>query len=181
MLNPQIKFRYKDYLQLPEQDRRELIGGDFYVVPAPSFRHQHIVANLGLILSGYIRAKAIGEVLWAPFDVVLSEHDVVQPDILYISNERRHIITEANASGAPDLVIEVLSPSTAERDKDLKLSLYARHGVREYWIVDPNENSVDVMELSAEGFEKTTSYSSGAISSSVLPQLAVDLDDVFAE
>lgn len=122
MQKPQVKFRYKDYLQLPEQDRRELIGSDFYVVRAPSFRHQHIVANLGLILRGYVRANSMGDVLWASFDVVLSEHDVLQPDILFISNERRHIITEGNASGAPDLVIEVLPPSTAERDKDLKLA-----------------------------------------------------------
>ena len=106
MQSSKIKFTYRDYLLLPEGDRRELIEGDFYVVPSPTFNHQDVVANLGPALRHYARAKGFGTVLWAPFDVVLSDEDVVQPDILYISNERRGIITKNNATGAPDLVID---------------------------------------------------------------------------
>ena len=94
-------------------------------------------------------------------DVVLSEESVVQPDILFVSNERREIITEDNIHGAPDLVVEILSPSTADRDKELKLRLYAQAGVREYWIVDPDERSVQVMELGSSGYTSIHGYTSG--------------------
>jgi Uma2 family endonuclease len=151
MLNPRIKFTYTDYLLLPEGDRRELIEGDFHVVPSPSFRHQTIAANIGTILINFVRGKALGTVLWAPMDVVLTQESVVQPDILFISNERREVIADNNISGAPDLVVEILSPSTADRDRELKLRLYARHGVREYWIVDPDERTVQVMLLGTGG------------------------------
>ena len=178
MQNPQIKFTYRDYLLLPEQDRRELIEGEFYMPPSPSFRHQNIVAHLGSKLRHYVEANKLGVVLFAPMDVVLSETNVVQPDILFISNERREIITPANISGAPDLVVEILSPSTAERDRELKLRLYSRYGVREYWIVDPDEESVHVLEL---GTDTIGTYASGAVSSPLLPGLRTDVEDIFAE
>ena len=178
--NPQIKFTYTDYLLLPEGDRRQLIDGDLYMVPAPSFRHQGVLANLATILRGFVRANNLGEVLWAPFDVVLSAENVVQPDILFVSNERRGIITEANISGAPDLVVEVLSPSTADRDRQLKLGLYSRFGVSEYWIVDPDERSVRVMALGEPGEPSASTYSSGSISSRLIPGLSVAVEKVFA-
>ena len=179
MENPQIKFTYRDYLQLPEQDRRELIEGDFYMAPAPNIRHQTISGNLGMILRDFVRRNKLGVVLLAPTDVVLSDLNVVQPDILYISNERREIITENNISGAPDLVVEILSPSTASRDRELKLGLYARFGVREYWIVDPDESSVQVMELGTEGYDTIGCYDSGEVESSVLPGFHIAIDEIF--
>ena len=179
MENLQIKFTYRDYLLLPEQDNRELIEGDFHMVPSPSFRHQNILANLGTILREFVRKNRLGVVVWAPMDVVLSDLNVVQPDILYISNERREIITENNISGAPDLVIEILSPSTASRDRELKLGLYARFGVREYWIVDPDESSVQVMELGAEGYDTIGSYDSGEVESSVIPGFHIAINEIF--
>ena len=181
MQNPRIKFTHRDYLLLPEQDRRELIEGDFYVVPSPSFRHQSIVANLGVVLWDFVRRNRLGVVLWAPMDVALSEVNVVQPDILFISNERRHIITENNISGAPDLAIEILSPGTAQRDRELKLSLYSRFGVREYWIVDPDERSVQAMGLGPEGYNTIRTHTSGMVSSPLLPGLDIPLDEIFAE
>ena len=180
MQNPQIKFTYSDYLLLPEQDRRELIDGDFYVVPSPNVRHQNIARDLGVILWDFVRTSDLGVVLWAPMDVVLSEENVVQPDILFISNQRRHIIVENNISGAPDLVIEILSPGTADRHRGLKLGVYARYGVQEYWIVDPNESSVEVMELGDQGYSTVGRYVSGDVASSLLPGLRVALDEVFA-
>ena len=181
MQNPQIKFTYRDYLLLPEQDRRELIEGDFYAVPAPSFRHQTISRDLGTLLWDFVKTNNLGVVLWAPVDVVLSEESVVQPDILFVSNERREIITEDNIHGAPDLAVEILSPSTADRDKELKLRLYAQAGVREYWIVDPDERSVQVMELGSSGYTSIHGYTSGNASSPLLPGLELSLDEVFAE
>ena len=180
MLNPRIKFTYRDYLLLPEGDRRELVDGDFYMVPSPSFRHQNISTNLGRALANYVLDNSLGIVLWAPMDVVFTDKDVVQPDIMFISNERRDIITEANIAGAPDLVIEILSPSTADRDRELKLRLYARHGVREYWIVDPDEKTVQIMELGPEGYDKIRSLDTGEVSSSVLSGLSMSTDQIFA-
>ena len=179
MQDTKLKFTYRHYLLLPEGDRRELIEGDFYVVPAPSFRHQAISRNLGSVLWAFIRANRLGEMVWAPTDVVLSQESVVQPDILFVSNERRGIITEANVSGAPDLVVEILSPSTAERDRELKLDLYARYGVREYWIVDPEAETVEVMELGAEGASRVRRYDGGSVESALLTGLAISLADVF--
>ena len=175
-----LRFTYRDYPLLPEGDRRELIEGDFYVVPAPSFRHQIISRNLGTLLWEFVRGEGLGQVVWAPTDVVLSLESVVQPDILFISNERRGIITEDNVSGAPDLVVEILSPSTAERDRELKRTLYARYGVREYWIVDPEDSSVEVMALEEAGFVSARRYTSGQVEPPLLPGLAIPLGEIFA-
>ena len=180
MQDTRLRFTYRDYLLLPEGDRRELIEGDFYVVPAPSIRHQTVVANLGTLLRELVRRNRLGIILWAPTDVVLSPETVVQPDILFVSNERRGIIMEANVSGAPDLVVEILSPGTAERDRELKLNLYARYGVREYWIVDPEDETVEVMELGPEGPLDVRRYDAGSVESRLLPGLSVTLDDIFA-
>jgi Uma2 family endonuclease len=180
MQSTRLRFTYRDYLLLPEGDRRELIEGDFYVVPAPSFRHQIVSRNLGTLLWDFVRGKDLGEVVWAPTDVVLSPESVVQPDILFISNERRGIITEDNVSGAPDLVVEILSPSTADRDRELKLTLYARYGVREYWIVDPEDSSVEVMALEEAGVESARRYTTGRVESPVLPGLGIALAEIFA-
>ncbi len=180
MQHPQIKFTYRDYLLLPEQDRRELIEGDFYVVPAPSLRHQEVLANLAFALRVFVKKNVLGRVYLAPVDVVLSDEDVVQPDIVFVSEERREILSEANIVGAPDLVIEILSPSTADRDKNLKLSLYVRAGVREYWIVDPVEETVQVLELGSEGYEVDRTYTAGKVPSSVLPGSKIEISHIFA-
>ncbi len=180
MQDTRLRFTYRDYLLLPEGDRRELIEGDFYVVPAPSIRHQTVAANLGTLLRELVRRNRLGIILWAPTDVVLSPETVVQPDILFVSNERRGIITEPNVSGAPDLVVEILSPGTAERDRELKLNLYARYGVREYWIVDPEDETVEVMELGPGGPLDVRRYDAGSVESRLLPGLSVTLDDIFA-
>ena len=186
MQHPQIKFTYRDYLLLPEQDRRELIEGDFYVVPAPSLRHQEVLANLAFALRVFVKKNVLGRVYLAPVDVVLSDEDVVQPDIVFVSEERREILSETNIVGAPDLVIEILSPSTADRDKNLKLSLYVRAGVREYWIVDPVEETVQVvqvvqvLELGPRGYDVDRTYSAGKVSSSVLPGSSIEIGHIFA-
>ena len=179
MQDTRLRFTYRDYLLLPEGDRRELIEGDFFITPVPNIRHQVISRNLGIRLWEFIRSNALGEILWAPTDVVLSPESVVQPDILFVSHERRDIITEANVSGAPDLVVEILSPGTAGRDRELKLTLYAGHGVREYWIVDPEDETVEVVELGAEGAAGVRRYDAGTVESVLFPRLSIALDDIF--
>ncbi|MBZ0256641.1 Uma2 family endonuclease, partial [bacterium] len=128
----ELKYTYHDYCLLPEDKRYEIIDGDAYMVPAPLTRHQRISFNLVRLITNFLDANPIGIVMFAPVDVVLTDNDIVQPDILFISNERHSILTEANVQGAPDWVIEVLSPSSIERDRDLKLKLYSRHTVKEY-------------------------------------------------
>jgi len=114
--------------------------------------------------------------------VVLSDEIVLQPDIVVVLREHAGILDEAGIKGAPDLVVEVISPRTAERDRHYKKTLYARHGVREYWIVDPTEKTVEVYMLGERGFEPVGRYrGEETLKSSLLPGLEVPLREIFAE
>ena len=181
-VNTSIKFSYRDYKSLPESDtkRYELIEGELIVVLSPTTYHQRISGNLEYILREFVRRYNLGYIYDAPCDVVLSEENVLQPDILFITKERSEIITEENIQGPPDLVIEILSSSTAERDRTHKRTLYARYGVREYWIVDPDERTVEIMTLGEEGFEAVGVYQGEArVESPLLPGLVIDLKRIF--
>ncbi|MFQ5812346.1 MAG: Uma2 family endonuclease [Anaerolineae bacterium] len=154
-----VKLTYRDYMTWPDDGRRyELYEGEAYMVPSPSVKHQRISRKLMLLLAQFVDEYQLGEIFDAPLDVVFSESTVVQPDILFISHQRRDIIGEQNVSGAPDLVIEILSPSTEERDRGIKSQLYCRYGVREYWLVDPEERAVEVLALSPEGYQVLGQY-----------------------
>ncbi len=138
---------YSDYLRTSDDERYELLNGELLMVPAPNIAHQKAQAELGIRLGAWVKERGLGSVYFAPTDVVLSDSDVVQPDLLFISNERGHVVTRDNVQGAPDLVVEVLSPSTSAVDWTTKRDLYARYGVREYWIVDPDDRTVAVLSL----------------------------------
>ncbi|MGI9303018.1 MAG: Uma2 family endonuclease [Gammaproteobacteria bacterium] len=187
VVNPNVRFTYEDYKSLPEsmEKRYELLDGDIRMVPAPTTGHQLASQNLNYLLSQFVRQRKLGIVFYAPLDVVLGdgEHrEVVQPDLMFISNGRRHIIAGQEIQGAPDWVIEILSPGTEERDRGYKKSLYARYGVREYWIVDPKERLADVYVLDSQGLGLENRYQSGdLITSRLLPELAVDVDEIFRE
>ncbi|MBE3588011.1 MAG: Uma2 family endonuclease [Thermoanaerobacteraceae bacterium] len=177
----ELKMTYREYRQLPEDKRYELIGGKLYMVPAPSVIHQMVLENLGYILNRHVREKKQGVLLRSPIDVYLTEEDVVQPDIIFISQERRHIIGEANIKGGPDLVIEVLSPSTAAMDQTVKKELYRNHGVREVWYVHPVAQTIEVCTFTPEG-EKRELYArhdEKPFVSTVFPDLRLDLNNVF--
>ena len=177
--SPRVKFTYEDYRRTPEDKRYELIDGDLIMVPSTRAAHQNLMRELGVIFDRYAKERG-GEVYFAPFDVVLSDTDVLQPDILYISNERLHILTEDNVRGAPDLVIEILSPGTADRDRTLKRSLYARHGVREYWLVDPQTSTVEVLWSREGPFDSTVMYTAReTLTSPLLHGLHIQLSEVF--
>jgi Uma2 family endonuclease len=145
-----VKLTYDDFLLFPDDGKRhELIDGEHYVTPSPNAIHQTIVGNLHFALRGYLETHPIGQIFMAPFDVVFSDFDVVELDLLYITAERRHgVLTVQNVRGAPDLVIEIGSPGTRRRDETIKRRLYERDGAVEYWIVDPE---LDVVRIYRRG------------------------------
>ena len=172
---------YKDYCATPDDERYELINGRLMMVPAPNKKHQKVLGNLYAELRQFTREHELGEVYVAPFDVFLSDSDVVQPDVLFISRAREHIVTEQNVRGAPDLVIEVLSPSTAEKDLGEKHELYGRHGVLEYWIVDPVAETVAVHRQGDGRLELAETLGRGdTLRTALLDGLRLKVDDVFA-
>jgi len=132
---PGVKLTYDDFVHFPDDGKRhELIDGEHYVTPSPNRRHQKIVGELFGQIWSHLKRHPTGEIYGAPFDVVFSDFDVVEPDLLFVSNERARVLTEKNVQGAPDLVVEVGSPATRRRDEKTKLQLYERFGVQEYWV-----------------------------------------------
>lgn len=151
LLDPAVCLTYDDYLLFPEDGRRhEIIEGEHYVSPAPNRKHQRILATLSREVGSFVHLRGLGEVLFAPFDVVFSDVDIVQPDLIFVASANLGILTEANAQGAPDLVVEILSESTRKRDLTTKRKLYARSGVAEYWVIDPEIETVTVFRIKGE-------------------------------
>ena len=179
---PWIKFTVKEYMTTPEDKRYQLLDGEMILAPSPTARHQTIAMNLALALQGFVREHAAGRVWFAPLDVVLSNYDVAQPDILFVSNERAGIVTKANIQGGPDLVVEILSPSTLQYDRGYKQLLYSRHGVREYWIVDPDAETVEVLAEGDGGLVHQGAYRrEQTLTSPLLEGLSIDLEQVFGQ
>jgi Uma2 family endonuclease len=178
-----MKYTYEDYLLFPEDgSRHELIGGEHYVAPAPNRKHQWIAGNLHFELRSLLAENPLGHVYFAPLDVVLSDWDVVQPDLLFISNERSAIEQDRGAFGPPDLVIEILSDSTRRRDETLKLDLYSRMGVREYWLFDPELETTSVFRPSGNGLALVAELSAAAgdcLETPLLPGLKLQLARIF--
>lgn len=182
--SPSKKWTYEDYLLLPDEhgERYEIIEGELFVNPAPFLRHQLIVGNFHLIFGPYVRKHRCGELYVAPVDVVLSEIDVVQPDLLYITNEHAAVMTEKNVQGTPDFVIEVLSQETGRRDEVLKLKRYEQFGVTEYWIADPKRNRIRVYLRSSGRLGLALDAGIGdTLASSFFPGLTIPVQEVFAD
>ncbi|MBE0447147.1 MAG: Uma2 family endonuclease [Actinobacteria bacterium] len=176
------KYTYEDYLRIPEDKRYELIGGELIVVPSPKTKHQRISAELGFLLMSYVKENNAGVIFYAPYDVYFDEENVVQPDILFVSKERQDVITEDNVKGAPDLVVEIVSPSSGYYDLVKKKKLYARFGVKEYWLVDPEEKTVEIylLEKDTGSFEPAQSLSEkDQLTSKTFPGLSIDLNKLF--
>jgi Uma2 family endonuclease len=180
VLNVETKLTYADYLKTSDDERCELLNGELVMPPAALTGHQMISMALASRLYLYVNEKGLGTVVAAPTDVVLSDTDVVQPDILFVSSQRSQIVTRENVRGAPDLVVEILSPATAERDRTVKLDLYARHGVKEYWIVDPDVGTVTVLLQGGSGFDMISVYGEGeTLRSQTLAGFSVALQEIF--
>ena len=175
-----VRFTYEDYKHTPEDKRYELLDGELIMVPAPRIAHQRNSREIGFTLLAFVRENDLGEVFYAPCDVVLSDTDVAQPDILFVSKERSYIITEDNIHGAPDLVIEILSPSTAQRDRTLKRTLYERHRVPEYWQADTDAKNVAALTLVNGEYKVAGIYGEGqTLVSPLLPGFTLEIDRIF--
>lgn len=172
-------YTMEDYMKIDDGRRYELIGGEMIVVPSPRPKHQRVSGRIFNHFENYLKNNRLGEVFSAPIDVILGEH-VVQPEILFISKEHLDIIGELNIQGAPDLVVEILSISTAAHDKKKKSQLYFKHGVKEYWLVDLDAKLVDVFKTGEKGWRWVGTFDQEDIlSSALLPGLEIKLLEVF--
>ena len=175
-----IKFTYEDYRHTPDDKRYELLDGELIMAPAPRTAHQRTSRKIGNSLDTFVTENNLGEVFIAPYDVVLSNTDVVQPDLLFVSKERSYIINEDNIRGTPDLVLEILSPSTAQRDRTLKRTLYALHGVPEYWQADTDAKIAMVLTLDNGEYKVAGIYGEGqTLVSPLLQGFTLEVDRIF--
>jgi Uma2 family endonuclease len=177
---------YEDYMRLPDEPRGEVIDGVFHVTPSPGRSHQAIVGDLFIDLGMWLRAHpGIGRAYVAPFDVVLKRERpaiIVQPDILFVSAARAAIVDDRNVKGAPDLVVEVASPYSGGRDAVTKLARYAAHGVREYWLLWPEEARIDVFVADEPGrFGPVRTLQPGdMLTTDLLPGLTLVVGNILA-
>ena len=179
MVTATKKLTYLDYLETPDDVRYELIDGELVLMPSPKTIHQRIQKKL-MWWFMQIEVAGLGTVWDAPYDVFLSETSIFQPDILFISNERAHIITEDNVQGSPDLVVEIISPSDPRRDTVRKRSIYERYRVGEFWLVDPYARNITVLTLGEYGYETAGIYGEGdTLTSPTLPGFALNVSDLF--
>ena len=176
----QGQYTYADYLLTPDDVRYELIEGELIMAPAPTPRHQLISAYFMAFLVPFVRTNGLGWIFSAPIDVHLSDTNLFQPDILFISAERAHIIGETNIQGAPDLAIEIASTRTQTRDQTVKREIYERFGVLEYWLAYPITQTVEVLRLENGRFVSVGVYGLGdTLTTPLLPGLAIDLNEIF--
>jgi Uma2 family endonuclease len=182
---PQGRWTYADYARLADVGfRYEVIQGDLYMSPAPRPRHQRVVKRLAHRLDTFLESQPLGEVFISPIDVILPDlADPVQPDLVFVSADRVHIVSEARIEAPPDLIVEVLSSRTAARDRTLKFDVHARAGVREYWIIDPEPDArtIEVYVLRGDAYALAATFGPGDVTrSEVLPGCALPVDDVCA-
>ena len=180
---PAVKLTYDDFVLFPDDGKRhELIDGEHYVTPSPNINHQRVAGTLFGVIWTHLQSHPLGEVFIAPLDVVISRHDVVEPDVLFVSNERRaELLTEANVQGSPDLVIEVASRRTRKRDETIKRRLYER-GCSEYWVVDPEIEVVRIYRREGDRFGRAIELSREAgdvVTTPLLPGLEIALARIF--
>jgi Uma2 family endonuclease len=183
---PGVKLTYDDFLLFPDDGKRhELIDGEHYVTPSPSRKHQAIVWNLAATIGPYLESHPVGRAFVAPFDVIFSEFDVVEPDLLFISNVRlEEVLTTKNVRGAPNLVVEIASPSTRTRDETLKRKLYERFGVEEYWVIEPKAETIIVHRHDGESYRHSSELSVGrrdTLTTPFLPGLQASLHRIFKD
>jgi Uma2 family endonuclease len=181
-----MKLTYDDFVLFPDDGKRhELIDGEHYLTPSPNTKHQRISLHLVVMIGGWLEEHRVGRLFHAPYDVVLSLFDVVEPDLLYLSNERAaEVMTTLHLQGAPELVVEINSPGTRARDETIKRRLYERAGVSEYWCVDPELDVVRVYRRDGDRFARPVELSREAgdiLTTPLLPGLTLSLERIFQE
>ena len=179
--NGKIVLTYEDYVLLPNDGKRyEVLEGELTVTPASSTKHQTASGNLFVLLSQHIKERDLGKLFHAPIDLILESTSVLQPDLLFVSKARQSIITERAIEGTPDLVVEILSPTTSRIDRVTKAQIYARHSVPVYWIVDPEREAIEIYLLEANGYRLAATLL-GTTPMAALPftELEIAARDVF--
>jgi Uma2 family endonuclease len=178
------KLTYDDYLLFPEDGlRHEILDGEHYVAASPFVRHQRISGRIYRPLGSWVEEHGLGEVFYASVDVVLSPHDVAVPDLFYIAKARAGIITDKNIQGAPDLVVEIISPSTRRRDEGIKLQRYEAFGIEEYWMFYPERRTTRVYRREGSRLRLVDGLSAAAgdiLTTPLLPGLEIPLTEIFA-
>ena len=181
-LSNRIRFKAADIWDTPDDGKRyEVIDGQLYVSPPPVLEHQGASGALYEYIAPFIRRRRLGKLYSAPVGVVLDVENGVQPDLVYVSRERSHILGRRGIEGAPNLVVEILSPSTRARDRGIKLRRYAAAGVPHYWIVDPRTRALEARRLTEQGYELTGTYGPGStFRPELFPGLEIPIDDLWA-
>jgi Uma2 family endonuclease len=177
-----IVITVEDYLEMPDDGNRyEVYEGEIHQMPpSPNLAHQRIVTNLTFVLVGHVRRLRLGEVLVAPFDVILDDLTVVQPDLVFISSERRGILLRQHVRGVPDLVVEVISPWSVQRDREIKAQLYARFGVPHYWLIDPERGEAIAYQLREGAYHQVAAaHGDGTFVAPPFRDLEIPLTDLW--
>ena len=173
------RWTYEDYCKLDDDQRHEIIDGNLLMAASPDTWHQTWVGNLFEILNTHVKKHDLGRVLLSPLDVVLDPENTVEPDLIFVSATRADIIQRRAIFGAPDLLVEIISPSSVRRDRYDKMDLYARFGVKEYWIGDPANKSLEILTLGEKGYTLNCSAEEkGKLKSPLLAGLELDLEQV---
>jgi Uma2 family endonuclease len=174
---------YDDYAALPDDGNRyEVIEGELVMAPAPRVSHQRCSFNLGLIIGPHVKGHGLGEVLTAPCDVVLDERNVLQPDLIFISRARSKVVTEKNLQGAPDLAVEILSPSSLRRDRIQKMRIYARHDVLHLWLFDAQAQTLEEFVLDGSTYRLVSACEGDeTFHPAIFPGLEVPLKEVWGQ
>jgi Uma2 family endonuclease len=181
LLTEKKRSTIEDYERLPEGSPYQLIGGELIMTPSPTPFHQGISQNIELSLGAFVMSKKLGRLFSAPLDIKFSEYDVFQPDIIFVRKERLSLVGREKFNIIPDLVVEILSPSTAYYDLTHKKAVYYKYGVEEYWIVDPADETIEIMVKDSE-FYRTESFfgKTNILQSLMFPGFSMKADEVFA-
>ncbi len=175
-----VKLTNEDYAKLPENAPYQLINGELVMSPAPSIYHQRISRKILIKFDNHVERNKLGEVFDAPIDILLGETETFQPDMVFVSNENKSLIKVANIEGTPDLIVEILSPSTAYYDLKHKKNIYELSGVKEYWIVDPMEKTVEIFFNENKKYTLIGNYSKTEIcKSKLLTGFEISLTEIF--
>jgi Uma2 family endonuclease len=173
------RWTYEEYYRLDDGRRYEIIDGDLLMAPAPDTWHQDWSRELTLIVATYVKRTKLGKVFIAPVDVVLDPENTVQPDLVFVSAANLPIIQHRAIFGVPDMVVELVSPSSVRRDRYDKKALYARFGVKEYWIGDPANKALEILTLKSGNYElHCCAEEKGKLTSPLLPGLEFDLSEI---
>jgi len=177
----QGRWTYDDYAALPDDGNRyEIVEGVLYMSPAPSIDHQKIVGRIFYYLFTYIELAGLGTVLSSPVDVALSRPNIFRPDVLVVLNAGQEKLQETKIVGAPDLVVEVASPGSSISDRNRKYRIYAKTGVKEYWIVDPGTRTIEVLVLEGDDYHSLGAFREKAtLPTQIVPELPVQVEQFF--